>query len=67
MTFDVGDRVAVEAESTSRRPRAGTVQEVLRSGPRPRYRIAWDDGRESIYTLDAGALYRLEEPADQRA
>ena len=67
MTFDVGDRVAVEAESTARRPRAGTVQEVLRSGPRPRYRIAWDDGHESIYTPDAGALHRLEEPAEHRA
>jgi hypothetical protein len=55
MTFQVGDRVVAEAESTDRRPRAGTVREVVRDDP-PRYRIEWDDGHESIYTPAAGAL-----------
>jgi hypothetical protein len=49
MTFEVGDRVVAEAESTERRPRAGTVREVVRESP-ARYRIEWDDGHESIYT-----------------
>jgi hypothetical protein len=62
MTFQVGDRVVAEAESTERRPRAGTVQEVLRESP-ARYRIAWDDGRESIYTPAAGALHPERKPA----
>jgi hypothetical protein len=44
MTFKVGDRVVAEAESTERRPRAGSVLE-------------WDDGHESIYTPAAGALH----------
>jgi hypothetical protein len=56
MTFQVGDRVVAEAESTERRPRAGTVREVLREEP-ARYRIEWDDGHESIYTPAAGALH----------
>jgi hypothetical protein len=56
MTFQVGDRVVAEAESTERRPRAGTVREVLREDP-ARYRIEWDDGHESIYTPAAGALH----------
>ena len=56
MTFQVGDRVVAEAESTERRPRAGTVREVLRQEP-ARYRIEWDDGHESIYTPAAGALH----------
>jgi Domain of unknown function (DUF1918) len=56
MTFQKGDRVVAEAESTDRRPRAGTVREVVRDQP-PRYRIAWDDGHESIYTPAAGALH----------
>jgi hypothetical protein len=56
MTFKVGDRVVAEAESTERRPRAGSVLEVLRENP-PRYRIEWDDGHESIYTPAAGALH----------
>ena len=49
MTFQVGDRVVVESESTQRRPRAGTVREIVREQP-PRYRVEWDDGHESIYT-----------------
>ena len=56
MTFQVGDRVVTETESTERRPRAGTVREVVREQP-PRYRIEWDDGHESIYTPAAGALH----------
>jgi hypothetical protein len=56
MTFKVGDRVVAEAESTERRPRSGTVREVVREQP-PRYRIGWDDGRESVYTPAAGALH----------
>ena len=56
MTFKVGDRVVAEAESTERRPRAGTVREVVREAP-ARYRIEWDDGHESIYTPAAGALH----------
>ena len=55
MTFQVGDRVVAESESTERRPRAGTVREIMRETP-ARYRIEWDDGHESIYTPAAGAL-----------
>ena len=50
MAFEVGNRVVAESESTSRRPRAGVVDEVLRGDPSPRYRIRWDDGHNSIYT-----------------
>ena len=56
MTFQAGDRVVAESESTERPARAGTVREVLRDAP-PRYRIQWDDGHESIYTPAAGALH----------
>jgi hypothetical protein len=55
MSFKAGDRVVAESESTERRPRPGTVREVVREQP-PRYRIEWDDGHESIYTPAAGAL-----------
>lgn len=63
MTFQVGDRVVAEAESTDRRPHAGTVREVMRERP-ARYRIEWDDGRESIYTPAAGALHAERKPAE---
>jgi hypothetical protein len=62
MAFEVGARVEAESESTDRPPRAGTVREVLRQDPAPRYRIEWDDGHTSIYTPAAGAL-RVEDPA----
>jgi hypothetical protein len=48
--------VIAESESTSRAPRRGVVEEVLKADPSPRYRIRWDDGHESIYTPAAGAL-----------
>jgi Domain of unknown function (DUF1918) len=56
MTFQVGDRVAAESESTERPARSGTIREVLRENP-ARYRIDWDDGHSSIYTPAAGALH----------
>jgi Domain of unknown function (DUF1918) len=62
MELKAGDRVEVESESTERPPRAGVIEEVVREAPRPRYRIRWDDGHESIYTPEAGAL-RPAEPA----
>jgi hypothetical protein len=64
MTFKVGDRVVAESESTERRPRSGTVRDVLREDP-ARYRIAWDDGHESVYTPAGGAL--TAEPDDTGA
>jgi hypothetical protein len=57
MTFQVGDRVVAESESTERPPRTGTVREVLRADPSARYRIEWDDGHTTIYAPAAGALH----------
>ena len=56
MNFEAGDRVFVEAESTDRRPRSGTVRRVLKTEPSPRYEIEWDDGHVTIYTPASGAL-----------
>lgn len=67
MTFEVGDRVVAEAESIERRARSGTVREVLREDPSPRYGIEWDDGHSSVYTPAAGSLHAARpqtEPAD---
>ena len=66
MAFRVGDRVIAESESTERRPRAGTVREVLREDP-PRYRIEWDDGHTTSYTPAAGALRAAGKPAGSAA
>jgi hypothetical protein len=60
MHLNAGTRVAVESESTERPARMGVIEEVVREAPRPRYRIRWDDGHESIYTPAAGALHAVE-------
>ena len=62
MVFEVGKRVVTESESTDRRPRPGVIEEVLRGDPSPRYRIRWDDGRETIYTPASGALRAEQRP-----
>jgi hypothetical protein len=61
MAFQVGDRVVAESESTDRPSRYGTVRNVLRGDPSPRYEIEWDDGHTSIYTPAAGALHAARE------
>jgi len=60
MQLTVGTRVEVESESTERPARTGVIEEVLREAPSARYRIRWDDGRESIYTPAAGAMRAVE-------
>jgi hypothetical protein len=66
MTFQAGNRVVAESESTLRPARCGIVREVVHEDPRARYRIEWDDGRTSVYTPAAGAL-RLAPEAAKRA
>jgi hypothetical protein len=61
MTFQVGDRVVAESESTGHSARRGTVREVLRADPSSRYRIEWDDGHTTVYTPSAGALQAARE------
>jgi hypothetical protein len=56
MAFEVGTHVVTQAGSTSRGPRLGVIEEVLRGEPSPRYRVRWDDGHESVYTPASGAL-----------
>ncbi len=59
MAFAPGTRVLLASGSVERPPRTGTVTEVLREEP-PRYRIRWDDGRETIHTPAAGALRQTD-------
>jgi Domain of unknown function (DUF1918) len=66
MAFEVGKRVVAESESTTRGPRRGVVEEVVRGDPSPRYRIRWDDGHESIYTPASGALRAEQRRGAQR-
>jgi len=66
MAFTVGAAVMAQAKSTTRGPRTGVIEEVLRGDPTPRYRIRWDDGHESIYTPSSGALRAEQRSSSQR-
>jgi hypothetical protein len=50
-----GDRVLVEGRKLGVGSRAGTILEVLGEPGAERYRISWDDGHESVYTLSSDA------------
>jgi hypothetical protein len=65
MAFTVGAFVVAQSQSTSRGPRPGVIEEVLRGDPAPRYRVRWEDGRETIYTPANGTLQAL--PRRKRA
>jgi hypothetical protein len=54
----VGDTIVVESERAAQSARAGTIEEVLQAEP-PRFRVRWENGRESIVTPAAGAA-RIE-------
>jgi Domain of unknown function (DUF1918) len=59
VTLAVGDRVEQQARSTARAGRAGEIKEIVHADPTPRYRIRWDDGRESVYAPTDGCLKRV--------
>lgn len=50
-----GDRVLVEGRKVGVGSRAGTILEVLGEPGSERYRVRWDDGHESVYTLSSDA------------
>jgi hypothetical protein len=58
VALHVGDRIEEQARSTERPSRAGVIKELVHEEPRPRYRIHWDDGHESVYTPADGCLHR---------
>jgi Domain of unknown function (DUF1918) len=42
------DRILVDSQAVGRRPRSGEIVEVLGDAEHPRYRVRWEDGRETI-------------------
>jgi hypothetical protein len=62
MAFAIGTSVVAQSQSTTRGPRPGVIEEVLRGDPSPRYRVRWDDGHETIYTPASGTLQAQSRP-----
>jgi hypothetical protein len=54
MTGKIGDRIVVEPKKVAQTGRGGVIEEVLQQQP-ARYRVRWDDGRESIIAPASGA------------
>jgi hypothetical protein len=53
MKGEVGATIVVESERTTQPQRRGVIEEVLAEDP-PRYRVRWEDGRETIFSPSAG-------------
>ena len=51
----VGDTIVVESERLAQPQRLGIIEEVLQEQP-PRFRVRWEDGRETIFAPSAGAV-----------
>lgn len=46
----------VEPKGVTHTARGGVIEEVLQQEP-PRYRVRWDDGRESILAPASGSVH----------
>jgi hypothetical protein len=65
MKAEAGATIVVESEKATQPQRRGVIQEVLAEDP-ARYRVRWEDGKETILAPAAGAA-RIEEPATPQA
>jgi len=50
-----GDTILVESGKVAQPPRAGVIEEVLAEEP-ARFRVRWEDGRETIFAPSSGAV-----------
>ncbi len=57
MDAHVGDSIVLESERVGQPAHSGVVEEVLQERP-PRYRVGWEDGRESL--APAAGAARIE-------
>ena len=58
MEAHVGDRIVIESEKLTQPTRSGLIEEILQERP-GRFRVRWDDGRETIVAPAAGSA-RIE-------
>jgi hypothetical protein len=55
MGAQVGDRIVIESEKVGLPDREGEILEVIPASYGTRYRVRWDDGRESTIRPSAGS------------
>jgi hypothetical protein len=62
----VGDLIVIEGHRLGESRRIGEILEVLGTAEHEHYRVRWDDGRESIFTLGNDAVIRhAQHPEDE--
>lgn len=61
-----GDLIVIERHRLGESHRIGEILEVLGTAERERYRVRWDDGRESIFTPAGDAVIRHAQQAGAR-
>jgi hypothetical protein len=64
MSTEVGDRIVVESETVGTPTREGEIVEVIHGDVSVRYRVRWQDGRETIFTPSGGSARVI--PAERR-
>lgn len=55
MSSKIGDRIVVESETVGTPTREGEIVEVIQGEVGVRYRVRWQDGRETVFTPSGGA------------
>jgi hypothetical protein len=55
MTARAGDRIIIESERVGQHDREGEILEVIEASYGTRYRVRWEDGRESTLRPSAGS------------
>jgi hypothetical protein len=64
---DAGDLIVIRGHRLGESSRIGEILEVVGTGEHERYRVHWDDDRETIFTPGSDAViqhthHREEEP-----
>ena len=55
---EVGDLIVIAGHHVGESERIAEILEVLGERPNERYRVRWDDGRESVYFLGSDATIK---------
>ncbi len=63
MDAQIGDRIVVESERVGQPDREGDILEVIPASYGTRYRVRWDDGRETTIRPSAGSSRTVHKPA----
>jgi hypothetical protein len=65
METEVGDRIVVESETVGMPAREGEIVEVIHGDIGVRYRVRWQDGRETLFAPSGGSARVI--PRERRA